>query len=65
MTAERFAPRLRVLARFADAAALALQMSNSPAMIFKHYRQLTKPRAAEAFWNLHPAHAENVVALAA
>ena len=53
------------LARFADTAALALQMGNSPAMIFRHYRELVKPRAAEAFWNLHPAHAENVVALTA
>jgi integrase len=42
------------LARFNDAAALALQMGNSPAMIFKHYRQLVKPKAAQEYWNITP-----------
>jgi hypothetical protein len=43
------------LARFNDAAALALEMGNSPAVIFKHYRQLVKPKDAERYWKLAPA----------
>ena len=43
------------LAQWPDAAALALEMGNSPAVILKHYRQLVKPAAAAAFWNLTPA----------
>lgn len=42
------------LAQFRDAAALALQMGNSPAMIFKHYRELVKPKDAEQYWKLKP-----------
>jgi integrase len=43
------------LARFNDAAKLALEMGNSPATIFRHYRQLVKPEQAEAYWNIAPA----------
>jgi integrase len=53
------------LARFPDAAALALQMGNSPAMIFKHYRELVKPAAAAKYWEIKPAEAGNVVAMKA
>jgi integrase len=53
------------LAMFPDAAALALQMGNSPTMIFKHYRELVKPDAAKAYWNIRPAQTENVLALTA
>lgn len=53
------------LARFPDAAALALQMGNSPAMIFRHYRELVKPREAEAYWNIRPTPAANIIALTA
>ncbi|MEI8235186.1 MAG: hypothetical protein WCH57_10945 [Verrucomicrobiota bacterium] len=42
------------LAQFKDAAALALQMGNSPAMIFKHYRELVKPKEAERYWQIKP-----------
>ena len=42
------------LAQFKDAAALALQMGNSPAMIFKHYRELVKPKEAARYWNIKP-----------
>ena len=42
------------LAQFKDAAALALQMGNSPAMIFKHYRELVKPKDAERYWQIKP-----------
>jgi hypothetical protein len=44
------------LAQWPDAAALALEMGNSPAVILKHYRQLVKPAAAAAFWKIAPEH---------
>lgn len=51
------------LARFNDAAALALQMGNSPEVIFRHYRQLVKPKDAEAYWQICPSAAgEKIVA---
>jgi integrase len=53
------------LAKFPDAAALALQMGNSPQMIFKHYRELVKPKDAVAYWNIRPVPAENIIALSA
>lgn len=53
------------LAQFSDAAALALQMGNSPNMIFKYYREIVKPREAAAFWSLIPNRAKNVVELSA
>jgi hypothetical protein len=43
------------LARFNDAARLALEMGNSPATIFRHYRQLVKPKHAEGYWKIAPA----------
>jgi hypothetical protein len=43
------------LARFNDAAKLALEMGNSPAMIFRHYRELVKPKDAERYWKIAPA----------
>lgn len=41
--------------------ACALQMGNSPEMIFEHYRELVRPREAEAFWALRPSAVSNVV----
>lgn len=46
------------LAMWPDAAALALEMGNSPAVILRHYRQLVTPAAAKAYWSLTPAKAE-------
>jgi integrase len=43
------------LAQFGDAAKLALEMGNSPATIFRHYRQLVKPRQAERYWKIAAA----------
>src|SRR5215472_2228489 len=43
------------LAQFNDAAKLALEMGNSPATIFRHYRQLVKPKQAECYWKIVPA----------
>jgi hypothetical protein len=37
-----------------DAPKLALEMGNSPAMIFRHYRELVKPAEAEKFWAIMP-----------
>jgi integrase len=42
------------LAKWPDAAALALEMGNSPAVILRHYRSLVKPAAAAAFWKITP-----------
>lgn len=42
------------LAHFKDARALALEMGNSPGVIFKHYRQLVKPAAASHYWQIVP-----------
>jgi integrase len=42
------------LAQFNDAAKLALEMGNSPATIFRHYRQLVRPKDAELYWKLAP-----------
>jgi integrase len=42
------------LAQFNDAAKLALEMGNSPATIFRHYRQLVKPKQAERYWKIVP-----------
>jgi hypothetical protein len=30
-------------------------MGNSPATIFRHYRQLVKPKDAERYWKIMPA----------
>ena len=46
------------LAHFNDAAALALQMGNSPNVIFKHYRQLVKPKEAAGYWQIAPGVAD-------
>lgn len=43
------------LAQFKDAAALALQMGNSPTMIFKHYRELVKAKDAARYWEIKPS----------
>jgi hypothetical protein len=42
------------LAHFKDAAALALQMGNSVDVIFRHYRELVRPKEAERYWQIKP-----------
>ncbi|MBA2271655.1 MAG: hypothetical protein H0W20_13840 [Chthoniobacterales bacterium] len=42
------------VAAFPDVAALALQMGNSPAIVFRHYRQVVRPDAAKAYWSILP-----------
>ena len=44
------------LARFNDAAALALELGHTNSnLVFRHYRQLVKPKQAERYWNIAPA----------
>jgi integrase len=44
------------LAKFKDAAALALEMGHTNSnLVFQHYRQLVKPKQAEQYWKLAPA----------
>jgi integrase len=43
------------VAQFNDAAKLALEMGNSPATIFRHYRQLVRPKQAALYWKIVPA----------
>ena len=53
------------LAKHQDVAALALQMGNSPQIVFAHYRELVKPKDAERYWKILPdAEDEKVVAFA-
>jgi integrase len=42
------------LAQCHDAARVSLEMGNSPAMVFAHYRELVKPKDAGIFWNIAP-----------
>ena len=42
------------LAAFKDAARLALEMGNSPKVIFAHYRQLVRPADADRYWSILP-----------
>jgi integrase len=44
------------LARFNDAAALALELGHTNSnLVFQHYRQLVKPKQAERYWKIAPA----------
>ena len=53
------------LAVLQDANKTALEMGNSPAMVFRHYRELVKPKAAKLYWSITPSAPANVVALSA
>jgi integrase len=54
------------LARFNDAAALALELGHTNSnLVFQHYRQLVKPKDAERYWKIEPAVAgKNVIQFA-
>ena len=45
------------LAKHQDAAKLALEMGNSPQMVFGHFRELVKQKDAEKFWSIRPSRA--------
>lgn len=53
------------LAACADAARVSLEMGNSPAMVFAHYRELVKPADAARYWNIRPESAANVLEMTA
>lgn len=42
------------LAKWQNAAALALEMGNSAPVLLEHYREIVMPKDAEAFWSLTP-----------
>jgi integrase len=43
------------LAKFNDAAALALELGHTSAhLVFQHYRQLVRPKQAERYWKIAP-----------
>ena len=42
------------LAQVQDAAKVALEMGNSPEKLFRHYRELVMPTAAEQWFSIHP-----------
>jgi hypothetical protein len=49
------------LAQCQDAAKVALEMGNTPNMIFRHYRELVTPQEAAAWWSISPTQAGNVL----
>ena len=42
------------VAQIQNVAQVALEAGNSPQMIFKHYRELVRPKEAEAWFNIVP-----------
>jgi len=53
------------LAETCDAARVALEMGNSPQMLFRNYRELADQRDAAAWFSILPQRAENVVSFVA
>jgi integrase len=53
------------LAQIKNAAEVALEMGNSPQMIFKHYRELVTPKDATAWWSIEPKRPANVITITA
>ncbi len=51
------------LAQVQDAGKVALEAGNSPAIIFAHYRELVRPDAAAAWFNVRPQAPANVVTM--
>jgi integrase len=51
------------LAQFNDAAALSLQLGHtSPHLVFKHYRQVVRPKEAARYWQIMPASGRGKIA---
>jgi integrase len=48
-----------------DAGRVAGEMGNSPAMVFRHYRELVKPDAAKVWFDVRPESADNVLPMPA
>jgi hypothetical protein len=53
------------LAAIKNAAEVSLEMGNSPAIVFKHYRELVKPAEAVKWFAVAPEQPANVTSLAA
>jgi len=53
------------LAEVQSAAQVALEAGNSPAMVFRHYRELVRPEAAKTWFAIAPEQPANVLSLAA
>ncbi len=51
------------LAQCQDAAKVALEMGNTPQVVFRHYRELVMPQDAAAWWSIVPERAANVVSM--
>ena len=51
------------LAATQNAAQVALEAGNSPAVVFRHYRELVKPEAAKTWFAITPEQPANVVSL--
>ena len=51
------------LASIQNAAQVALEAGNSPAMVFKHYREIVKPAAAVTWFAVAPEQPANIVNL--
>lgn len=53
------------LAQFKDSGELALEMGHTnSAILFQHYRELVKPKAAESFWSIMPDVSSKIIPLA-
>jgi integrase len=53
------------LAAIKNAPEVALEMGNSPNVVFKHYRELVTPRDTAAWWAIRPKRAGNVIPMQA
>jgi len=53
------------LASIQNAAQVALEAGNSPAMVFKHYREIVRPAAAVTWFAIAPKPAANIVPMTA
>jgi hypothetical protein len=51
------------LANIQNAAQVALEAGNSPAMVFKHYREIVRPAAALTWFAIAPEQPANIVKL--
>jgi integrase len=53
------------LSQTKNAAEVALEMGNSPTMVFSNYRELVTPRDTAAWWAISPRRADNVIPMQA
>ena len=53
------------LAQTGEAARTSLEMGNSPAVVFKHYRELVSKEQAEVYWNIKPETESKIIPMVA